>query len=159
MTVLSQQDDERSHTELPPPNGAPTPKHSADGASEATVGELVAHLSGQLTRLARDEIALAELEAKQRGKRAGVAVGAVGFGGVLAFLGACCFVTAAIIALAMIMRPWGSALCVGAGLIIASGMLGTPGLWGLRRTRKGAGRESVESVKADVSAVREAVRR
>lgn len=172
MTVLSQQQSERSHTELPPPHGAAptgqlsdgsTPlRHNGSAASSAdgaSVGELVAQLSGQLSRLARDEIALAEIEAKERGKRAGVAIGALGVGGVLGFLGACCFVTAAIIALAMVMRPWSAALCVGAGLIIVSGMFGTPGLWGLRRTGKGAGRQSIESVKADVDTLRQVVRK
>ena len=96
-------------------------------------------------------------EAKQRGKRLGVAFGALGAAGGLAFFGACCFATAAILALAMIMRPWTAALLVGAGFMIVSGMIGISGLLGVRFGSRGIGKASVESVKADVAAVREAV--
>jgi hypothetical protein len=164
MTLLAQQKDKpadegpKHYQKLPPPVSnesepePPGPQH-ADGS----VGALVAQLSEQVSRLVRDELELAELEAKQRGKRLGVAFGALGAAGGLAFFGACCFATAAILALAMIMRPWTAALLVGAGFLIVSGMVGTPGLLGMRFGSRGIGKESVESVKADVAAVREAV--
>lgn len=136
-------------------------QHSApeEARDEPTVGELVSALSEQVARLARNELRLAELEARQRGKRAGASLGAVGFAGFLAFLGACCFVAAAILAFAMIMRPWGAALVVGAFAIVFSGLIGTPGLWGLMRSRRGIGEESVASIKQDVRTIREAAHR
>ncbi|HZY77409.1 MAG TPA: phage holin family protein [Jatrophihabitantaceae bacterium] len=168
MTLLAQQKDNadgdqpKSYSQLPPPSsngdGAPQPVRAPQPA-EGSVGALVAQLSEQVSTLVRDELQLAELEAKQRGKKLGAAFGALGAAGGMAFFGACCFATAAILALAMIMRPWAAALLVGAGFMIVSGMLGLPGLIGMRFGSRGIGKESVESVKADVAAVRGAVRK
>lgn len=168
MTLLAQQKDTalsdrpQPYSQLPPPSssdgGGPQPVRAPQPA-EGSVGALVSRLSEQVSTLVRDEMQLAELEAKQRGKKLGAAFGALGAAGGLAFFGACCFATAAILALAMIMRPWAAALLVGAGFMIASGILGLPGLIGMRFGSRGIGKESVESVKADVAAVREAVHR
>jgi len=166
MTLLAQQKEKpadagpKHYQKLPPPIAdeakpePPGPQH-ADGS----VGSLVAQLSEQVSRLVRDELELAELEAKHRGKRLGASFGALGAAGGLAFFGACCFATGAILALAMIMRPWAAALLVGAGFMIVSGMVGTPGLLGMRFGSRGIGKESVQSLKADVAAVRGAVHR
>lgn len=165
MTLLGQQNDKpagtgpRHYAQLPPPTpdgAAPEPVRGPQPA-DGSVGALVAQLSEQVSKLVRDELALAELEAKQRGKRLGAAFGALGVAGGLAFFGGCCFATAAILALAMIMQPWTAALLVGAGFLIVSGMVGTPGLLGMRFGSRGIGKASVESLKADVAAVREAV--
>lgn len=161
MTLLGQQKKQPRHYEqLPAAEG----RNSHAGAREAhgdedTVGELVARLSEQVSRLVRNELALAEAEAKQRGKRAGAAFGALGFGGLLAYFGAAAFVTAAVLAFSTVMRPWAGALAVGAFAFVLSGLFGTPGLWVMRRAARGVGRESIENVKADVETVREAVRR
>ena len=177
MTLLAQQGEEPnqsptntpdSHAQLPPPKPRPapvkprsTPAEQPGGphGADASLGELVAQLGEQMSRLARDELALAELEAKQRAKRAGLAGGAIGFGGGLAFFSACALVTAAILALSMVMRPWAAALAVGIAGIVLSGLFGTPGLWLLRRSSRNVGRESLDRVRADLAALREAVRR
>ena len=170
MTLLAQQGEEPnqsptntpdSHAQLPPPKPRPTPAEQPGGphGADASLGELVAQLGEQMSRLARDELALAELEAKQRAKRAGLAGGAIGFGGGLAFFSACALVTAAILALSMVMRPWAAALAVGVAGIVLSGLFGTPGLWLLRRSSRNVGRESLDRVRADLAALREAVHR
>jgi hypothetical protein len=163
MTLLGQQKNGPKHYQQLPPDGAARFDRSAAvreaRGDQDSVGELVGRLSEQLSRLVRNELALAEAEAKQRGKRAGVAIGALGAGGILAFFGAAAFVTAAILAFSMIMRPWAAALVVGAFAFVFSGMIGTPGLWAMVRAGRGMGRESIENVKADVETVREAVRR
>lgn len=168
MTLLGQQQDRPDgeepggYQQLPAPAGAGA--HRRVGSQEArpgdaSVGELVARLAEQVSRLVRDELALAELEAKRRGKRAGGAAGALGVAGLLAFFGAAAFVAAAILAFSMIMRPWAAALVVGAFGFVFSGLFGTPGLWVMLRAGRGAGRESIQSVKSDVESVRAAVRR
>jgi hypothetical protein len=167
MTLLAQQKDEpeqsgpRHHQQLPPPTSVPTTPQPVSGphGAEATVGALVAQLSEQVSRLVRNELALAELEAKRRGKRAGISAGAMGFGGALAYFGACCLAAAAVLALAMVMRPWAAALCAGAAFVVVSGIFGTPGLVGMISAGRGAGKRSVESLKADVAALREAVQK
>lgn len=152
MTVIEQAQRAQRHADG---------RHTAtrEASAEPTVGELVTALSEQLARLGRNELRLAELEAKRRGKRAGASLGAAGFGGFLAFLGACCFVAAAVLAASTVMRPWAAALVIGAFAFIISGLVGTPGLWGLVRARRGAGAESAASIKADVRAISQAVHR
>lgn len=168
MTLLGQQrdrpegDEPGSYQQLPSPAGSGAHRRAGPQRAQpgdATVGELVARLSEQVSRLVRDELALAQLEAKRRGQRAGGAAGALGLAGLLAFFGAAAFVTAAILAFSMIMRPWAAALVVGAFGFVFSGLFGTPGLWVMLRAGRGAGRESIQSVKSDVESVRAAVRR
>jgi Putative Actinobacterial Holin-X, holin superfamily III len=49
--------------------------NEASPSSEATIGELVAKLSEQTTRLVRDEVRLAQAEMAQKGKKAGLGAG------------------------------------------------------------------------------------
>ena len=57
----------------PPPDGLPRPRHGTSrGGSTA---ELVKHLSGQIGKLARDEVRHAQLEMMRAGKRAGLGAG------------------------------------------------------------------------------------
>lgn len=168
MTLLGQQQDRSDgdepggYQQLPAPGGAGAHRRAGPAEAprgDATVGELVSRLAEQVSRLVRDELTLAELEAKRRGKRAGGAAGALGVAGLLAFFGAAAFVAAAILAFSMIMRPWAAALVVAAFGFVFSGLFGMPGLWVMARAGRGAGRESIQSVKSDVDSVRAAVRR
>ena len=67
---------------------------TAQGNSTA---ELVKHLSGQIGKLVRDEVRLAELEMMRAGKRAGLGIGMFSGGGLLALYGLGCLLAAAII--------------------------------------------------------------
>ena len=73
MTLLAQQGEEPnqsptntpdSHAQLPPPKPRPTPAEQPGGphGADASLGELVAQLGEQMSRLARDELALAVVE-------------------------------------------------------------------------------------------------
>ena len=55
---------------------------SSTGRADASIGELVKQLSEQSSRLARQEVALAEAELAVKGKKAGVGVGMFGGAGV-----------------------------------------------------------------------------
>ncbi len=55
---------------------------------EPSTSELVQRASEQITRLIRDEFALAKAELTEKGKHAGVGVGLFGGGGALASVGA-----------------------------------------------------------------------
>jgi len=63
-------------------NGSPV----RPGTDQST-SELVQKASEQITRLVRDEIALAKAELTEKGKHAGIGVGLFGGGGVLALYG------------------------------------------------------------------------
>jgi membrane protein len=118
------------------------------------VGVLFAQVSEQVSRLARQEIRLAEMEAKQRGKRAGIGFGALSFGGLLGFFGACCFVAAAILGMALVVQPWAAALAVGGMFVVVSGFFALPGLVAARSSGKGVGADAVANVKADLGALK-----
>jgi hypothetical protein len=149
------------YQKLPPPDG---PRHRADGADgtdpkDASLGELAAQLSAQVSHLVRSELALAQLEAKKRGKKMGMGAGLLVTSLLLGFFVLACGVTAAILALAMELRPWAAALAVAVGLIVLCTLLGLPGLLLLRSRKPAVPQDSVESLKADVSAVKAAMRR
>lgn len=126
---------------------------------QASMGELAAQLSDQVARLVRDEMALAQVEAKQRAKRIGAGVGMFGFAGLVALFGACCFVAAAVLGLCNVLRPWFAALVVGAALVLLGGFVALPGWKGITDRRPPVGHDAVESVKADVAAVKQAMKR
>jgi preprotein translocase subunit Sss1 len=90
--------------------------------SDASVGELMADLSGQLSRLVRDEMRLAQKEFQQSAKHAGIGVGLLGGAGLLAFFGAASLIAAAIAAVSLALPVWAAALIVGAALLSAAGI-------------------------------------
>lgn len=125
---------------------------------DASVGELAARMSEQVSRLVRDEIALAQAEAKQKAKRFGVGAGMLGASGMLALFGAGCAVAAAVLAFAMIVSGWLAALIVAGALFAMAGLLALIGARGIRRATPPVPTEAVRSTKQDVAAVREAVK-
>lgn len=79
-------------------------------------------LSEQTSRLVRDELALAQVELKNTAKKAGSGAGLLGAAGVLALFGFGAAVATAIIALALLLPAWASALIVTALLFAAAGV-------------------------------------
>ena len=88
----------------------------ADGPG-GSPAELVKQLSEQVSRLARDELRLAQLEMTRKGKRAGAGIGMLSGGGLIALYGAACLIAAAIIGLATAVPAWLAALLIGAALL------------------------------------------
>ncbi|MCU1658800.1 MAG: hypothetical protein JWO57_3456 [Pseudonocardiales bacterium] len=151
MTVLSRQAATDGRAKHALSDGGP------DG--QVSMGVLTAHLSEQISRLARDEMALAQIEAKQRAKRIGAGLGMFGAAGLLAFFGVSCGVAAAVIGLANVMRPRLAAVAVGAALLFVAGLVALPGWKGVTERRPPVPHDSIESVKADVAAVKQALKR
>src|SRR5579875_980785 len=63
--------------------------------SDASIGELMAQLSSQLSRLVRDEMRLAQKEFQQSAKHAGAGAGLLSTAGLLAFFGVASLIAAA----------------------------------------------------------------
>jgi hypothetical protein len=126
---------------------------------DASVGELAGRLSEQISRLVRDELALAEAEAKQKAKRLGLGVGMFGASGVLALFAAGCAVAAAVLGLATAVAGWLAALIVAVALFAVAGVAALAGKRDVQRGTPPMPTEAVRSTKADVAAVREAVQR
>jgi hypothetical protein len=144
------------------PGGQPDENESGTAqpaAADLSVGQLTAQLGEQVSRLVRDELALAQTEAKQRVKRIGVGVTAFGAAGMLAFFAACCGVAALVVGLSNVMRPWLAALVVAGGLLALAGLIVLPGWKAMMDRRPAVPQDTVESVKADVAAVKEGLHR
>jgi uncharacterized membrane protein YqjE len=76
------------------------------------VGALVAQLSSDVSRLVRDELQLAKVELKDKGKEAGIGIGLFGGAGTIALYGLGALVAAAILGLAAAVPAWLSALLI-----------------------------------------------
>lgn len=135
------------------------PADRSGAGSDASVGQLASQLSEQLSRLVRDEMALAQLEAKQRAKFFGVGLGMFGVGGVLLFFGAAAGITAAILGLANAVPAWLAAVIVAAALILCAGIVALTGKKSIDRAGPPVPADTMQSVREDAAAVKDAFRR
>src|SRR5829696_3460935 len=99
-------------------NGSPV----RPGTDQST-SELVQKASEQISRLVRDEIALAKAELTEKGKHAGVGVGLFGGGGVLAFYGVGAMIATLIIVFNLFLPLWLAALIITVVLFAVAGIL------------------------------------
>jgi Putative Actinobacterial Holin-X, holin superfamily III len=137
------------------PNGSAQP---AVGP-EASAGELVKHLSEQVSRLIRDELKLAEYEMTRKAKRMGRGAGMFGGSGLVALYGIGCLLAAAIIGLAMVVPAWAAALIVGGALLVIAGVAALMGKSQVSKAAPPVPEQTVQSVKADVEEVKERAHR
>ena len=127
--------------------------------AERSTGELVTQLSGQVSRLVRDEMKLARLEMTRKGKEAGIGAGLLGGSGVIALYGVGCLLACAIIAISGAVAAWLAALFVGAALLAAAGIAALFGRPRLRRATPPIPEEAAGCVRADVEEIREKAHR
>jgi uncharacterized membrane protein YqjE len=132
--------------------------HSAQ-LDDASLGELASRMSEQVSRLVHEELALAQLEAKQKAKRLGVGFGMFGAGGALAFFGAGVLIAAAVLGLATAVSAWLAAVIVGAALLVIAGVMALTGKKSVAKGAPPVPTEAIESTRADVAAVRQAIKR
>ena len=129
------------------------------GAQDSSTAELVRQLSEQVTKLARDELRLAQLEMTRKGKRAGLGIGIFGGGGLLVLYGLGCLLAAAIIGLATAVTAWLAALIIGAGLLLVAAAAAVIGKAQLSRATPPVPEQATASVKADVEEIKERAHR
>lgn len=128
-------------------------------APEASAGELVKHLSEQVSLLIRDELKLAEYEMTLKAKRIGLGAGMFGGSGLVALYGIGCLLAAAIIALAGVLPAWAAALIVGGALLAIAGVAALVGKSQVSKAVPPVPEQTVQSVKADVEEIRERAHR
>ncbi len=124
--------------------------------NEASLPELMSQLSDQVTRLARDEIALAKVEVQDSVKHMGIGAGLFGGAGVFGFLGVIVLVAAAVLGLSEALPGWLSALIVAAVLFAVAGIAA---LVGKKQVATGAPvvpEQAIESVQQDIATIKEA---
>lgn len=124
---------------------------------EPSPAQLITRLSEQTSRLVRDELKLARAELTATAKQGGVGAGLLGAGGILAAYGFAALIATAIIALALVLPAWLSALIVTVVLFIAAGiaaLLGKKKVQGLSP----APERTIDSVSQDVDELKGHIR-
>jgi uncharacterized membrane protein YqjE len=126
--------------------------------AEQSTAELVQRASEQLSRLVRDEIALAKAELAAKGKHAGIGIGLFSAAGVLAFYGVGALIATLVIVFALFLPLWLAALVVTAGVFVIAGIVALIGKSQMTKAVPPEPKAAIESLKADVEEVRQAVR-
>jgi hypothetical protein len=129
-----------------------------DDPRQQPVGHLVTQLSEQVSTLVRDELALARTEMVEKGKRAGAGAGLLGTAGVLALYGVGTLLVAAVAALALVWSAWLAALAVAVAVFAVAAVLALTGKKQVSEAVPTAPTMAVTSTKADVQAVKAAVK-
>lgn len=142
-----------------PPGGgyasAMTETSGTGDLRELSTGDLVAQLSKQVSRLVRDELRLAQTELRQKGKHAGVGAGLTGAGGIFALFGVAALETAAIVALALVLPLWASALIIGVAILLFAGLLALVGTRQVKRGVPPIPEQAMASVQQDAQVIKE----
>ncbi|MGC5019584.1 phage holin family protein [Micromonospora sp. DT47] len=126
--------------------------------SEPSTAELVQRATEQVSRLVRDELALARAELTQKGKHAGIGIGLFGGGGALALYGLGALVATAILLLDLVLPGWAAALIVAVTLFLLAGVLALVGKKQVSQAVPPMPEAAVRSVRADVDTVTAAVK-
>ncbi|WP_030246882.1 MULTISPECIES: phage holin family protein [unclassified Streptomyces] len=124
-----------------------------------SVGELVSQAAEQLSRLVRQEMALAKEELAEKGRRAGRGGGLLGAAGAVAYAGFLAMAGAGAAALSLVLPVWAAALIVMGVLFVIAAVLAVIGRGQLRRATPPTPEEALGSVRADVEAIRERAHR
>jgi uncharacterized membrane protein YqjE len=135
------------------------PSGTAQPATEQTTAELVQQATEQVTRLVRNELALAKAELAEKGKHAGIGIGLFSGSGVFALYGTGALVATLIVVFDLFLPLWLAALIVTAALFLIAGVLALIGKSQVSKAVPPEPKAAIESVKADVDEVKQAVAR
>jgi hypothetical protein len=131
------------------------PTATAGDPGYVTTGQLVTQLTEQVSKLVRDEVALAKLEVGEKGKRLGLGAGMFGVAGVLAVYGLAAALVTAGLALALVFSGWLAALIVTGAIFVLAGLLALTGLKSVKRGVPPVPKAAIASVKQDVAVIKE----
>jgi hypothetical protein len=132
---------------------------SAVERGAASTTELLRAASEQASRLVRDELRLRRVELMVAARRAGTTPGLFGGVAVVALYGVAALLATLVALLALAMPAWLGALIVAVGLFAVVTVMVVTGRGQLRRAGSIVPKQTVDSVKADLRAVRRAVKR
>ncbi|MEU0075125.1 phage holin family protein [Streptomyces sp. NPDC006332] len=137
--------------------GTMTPRPAHD--EHHSVGELVGQATEQLSRLVRQEVALAKVELAEKGRRAGRGGGLIGAAGAVGYAGFLALAGTGAAALSLVLPVWAAALIVTGVLFALAAVLAATGRAQLRRATPPTPERALGSVKADVEEIRERAHR
>nr|WP_208393196.1 phage holin family protein [Frigoribacterium faeni] len=107
-----------------------------------------------ISRLIRGEIQLAKTELVTKLKEAGVGAGFLVGAALFGFFLLAVLITAGVLGLATVVAPWLAALIVAAVLLVITGVLALLGVKALKKGVPPVPKQAVDSVKADVAALK-----
>jgi uncharacterized membrane protein YqjE len=116
--------------------------------SEPSIGDLFTNLSQNFSTLVRDEIRLAQVEMKEKGKKAVSGIVSLAIGGFIAYAGFLVLLAAAVVGLSYYMWVWLAALIVGVVVALIGTVMLVSGLGRLRDIDP-APQQTIETLKED----------
>ena len=122
---------------------------------ELPVSELVQRMSQQTADLVRKELELAQVEMKEKGKRAGTGAGLFGGAGLFAAYGLGALIATAIMLLATAMEPWLAGLIVTVVLFAIAGVAALVGKKQVEQATPPQPEQAIASTKQDVDELKE----
>ena len=122
--------------------------------NDKSVGELFQQLSAEVSTLVRKELQLAQLEMKEKGKRAGIGAGLFGGAGVMAFYGGAALLITIALVLAEFMDGWLAALIVTVVVFAIAGVLALTGKKQVEQATPPAPEQAIETTKQSVETVK-----
>jgi fatty acid desaturase len=118
------------------------------------VSDLVNDMTEQITRLVKDEVALAAQELRVKAKRGGIAAGLGGVAAACAFIGAIALAAAAVLGLSYVLPAWLSALVVAAALFVAASVAALVLKAQVDKARPLVPERTIDSLRDDVAALK-----
>jgi len=129
----------------------------ASDPDDRSIAELLKQLTEQTRTLVRDEIRLATLELKDKGKKAGVGAGLFGASGMVTLYGVGTLIAALVLVLATAMHAWLAALIVAVVLFAVAAVLALTGKREIEHAGPPVPEGAMASTKQDVASVKEHV--
>ena len=123
-------------------------------STKKSLGSLLGSLPELISRLVRGEIQLAKTELVTKLKEAGVGAGLLVGAALFGFFLLAVLITAGVLGLATVVAPWLAALIVAAVLLVVTGVLALLGVKALKKGVPPVPQQAVDSVKADVAALK-----
>ena len=122
--------------------------------NDRPVGELIQQLSQQTATLVRQELQLAQVEMKEKGKRFGIGAGLFGGAGVVALYGVGALIATIVLVLTTFLEAWLAALIVTVVLFAAAGVLALVGKKQVDEGTPPVPEQAIQSTKRDVDEVK-----
>lgn len=123
-----------------------------------SVGELVARISDQFSRILRGEIELIQIKLADKAKHVGVGAAFFAVAGLMAFFGLAVLIAAAVLGLAVALPAWLSALIIGVVLLIIAAVAALVGKKKVQAGEAPSAEATKANLKADVDAVKKGIR-
>jgi len=125
-----------------------------ENLNDLPVGDLVQRMSQQTATLVRKELELAQVEMKEKGKRAGIGVGLFGGAGLVAAYAVGALIATIILVLATFLEGWIAALIVTVVLFAIAGVAALMGKKQVEQATPAQPEQAIESTKRDVDEVK-----